>query len=207
MTPRLSRLDFKNGFQPKKNRISAVFSEKSGTLLQKQRLRLADYLAQHLEIFDIYGGPDSRVEDKAEVLSRSRYHLAIENSIHRGYWTEKLSDPILMDNFVFYGGDIGTVSIFEGSVSLINPFELEETYRSIATAVESEVWDHSAEYRANNRLSILDKHNFHHSLTNVIQSHPDGGPVLGRTVFARQHKKKPLRRVFDPIYRRIRAKK
>jgi hypothetical protein len=52
----------------------------------------------------IYGRGINPVPDKYEVLRKFRYHLALENCVQDDYWSEKLADPILALNKVFYYG-------------------------------------------------------------------------------------------------------
>jgi len=183
----ISRERFKSGFTPTRNTVTAIVSQKSGTLMQKQRLRLVDYLLSHLADFEVHGLSKEKVKDKAEVLMDSRYHLAIENSLHRGYWTEKLADPILMDNYVFYRGHPATQRRFPESVTSINPSEPEETYRIISEALSQGAWEISEHGRFQNRNLLLDGLSFHRSLAVFIREKRFPPRKFGSTIVPEHH--------------------
>ena len=54
--------------------------------------------------------------DKFQILANSTHHLAIENSTHNDYWTEKLSDSILALNYTFYAGAPNLADYFDDSI-------------------------------------------------------------------------------------------
>ena len=57
--------------------------------------------------------------NKYEILGRSKFHLAFENSLHPGYVTEKLFQSLLMGTFALYWG-ANDVSYDFGDVGYIN---------------------------------------------------------------------------------------
>ena len=146
------------------------------------------------------------MEDEADVLATSRYHLAVENSSHAGYWTEKLSDPILMDNVTFYGGHPSVSDYFSTqSVVLINPWNPEGTYRTISEALNQQIWESTAEARLRNRNLLLERYSFHRELERFLAEHrwePSGG---GSTLFPAQHPQSRIKKLADPFYRRWRS--
>lgn len=90
---------------PTEKKISIVVSNKILTKDQKQRQVVAHFLAEKLgDQINLKGRGYSMFKDKFEVLATSDIHVAMENSSHENYWTEKLADPILARNFVFYYG-------------------------------------------------------------------------------------------------------
>jgi hypothetical protein len=200
----LRREDFEKGFAPERDVITAIVSQKAKTTLQQQRLRLVDYLSTHLSQFEVYGLATERVDDKADVLGTSRYHLAIENSSHPGYWTEKLADPILMDNVTFYGGHSTAWDYFKGeSVVGIDPWNPEETYRTISEALNDRTWEASREARTANRRALLDTYSFHRVLSSFLST-KSGEPSRGKRIsIPAQHPKSRLKKFTDPIYRRL----
>jgi len=200
----LERKDFEKGFSPQRDVVTAIVSPKAKTTLQQQRLRLVDYLSTHLSQFEVYGLAAERVDDKADVLGTSRYHLAIENSSHPGYWTEKLADPILMDNVTFYGGHSTAWDYFKGeSVVGIDPWNPEETYRTISEALNDRTWEASREARTANRRALLDTYSFHRVLSSFLST-KSWEPSRGKRIsIPAQHPKSRLKKFTDPIYRRL----
>lgn len=165
----LSRENLVRQDPPSRDVLSVVVSAKARTPLQQQRIRFVDYLAKKMGNVEVWGENRRFAPDKADVLASSRYHLAIENSQHPGYWTEKLSDPILMSNFVFYQGDPVINKSFDvDAITEINCFDMEGSYRSISETIGSESWAFSAEAREKNRRVLLEDMSFHRVIDRVI---------------------------------------
>ena len=199
----LSREDFERGLAPRRATVTTIVSQKSKTPLQQQRLRLVDFLSSHLEHFEVFGLAAQRVRDKADVLVTSRYHLAVENSSHRDYWTEKLADPILMDNVVFYGGHPSIAKHFSSdSVVSIDPWNPEETYRTISDALEKNTWEAVAESRAKNRSVLLENLSFHRELSRFLWGRDWTAPRTSITSVPEQHPQSSIKKLFDPLYKR-----
>jgi hypothetical protein len=200
----LGRKDFERGFSPQRDVVTTIVSQKNQTPLQQQRLRLVDYLSVHLSQFEVYGLAAERVQDKADVLGTSRYHVAIENSSHPGYWTEKLSDPILMDNVVFYGGHPSVSNYFSReSVLLIDPWNPEKTYRAISEAREKKTWESTADARGTNRKALLERLSFHRELSRFLSQHEWEASRGVTTVIPGQHLQNRIKKLADPLYRRL----
>ena len=198
-----SRAELSEGFSPGVDKVAAIVSNKAHTPLQQQRLRLVDYLLGHLADFEAYGLEYLPVQDKSDVLAKYRYHLAVENSIHRGYWTEKLSDPVLLDNFLFYAGDPSLREKFVmSSIREIDPWDLEGTYSAIAKSLEAGVWATTREAMRFNRSLLLDRLSFHRQLEALATL------ITPKKFFGRgfnvppQHPRSLLKKLFDPLYRR-----
>lgn len=201
----LDRVALRNHNDPDLSGLSVIISTKARTPLQSQRLRLVDYLGTKLPQFEVFGVGLRPVADKAQVLSRYRYHLAIENSIHPGYWTEKLADPILMGNFVFYGGHAAFRNDLAGlGVSLVDPFDLDGTYRIISDAMESDGWARSAEGRRQNRDAILDRVSFHRKLESVVDEIVPDRPGRGTVLIPPHNPVGRWKSAVDPLYRILR---
>jgi len=97
--------------------LSIVTSDKADTPMQKQRLAFIQYLQKKRSLpLQIYGRGYLPIRDKFDVLSRSTHHIALENSSHKGNWTEKLSDSILTLNKTYYAGAPGINDYFSPEV-------------------------------------------------------------------------------------------
>lgn len=184
--------------------VTAIVSEKAKTPMQQQRLRLVDFLSRRLPQFEAYGGITAPIEDKSEVLRRSGYHVAIENSIHPGYWTEKLADPILMDNVTFYGGHANTWDFLDkASVLPVNPWDPEGTYRTISEALHEKVWESSSEARIANKRTLLEERSFHRALSKFLLENEWTTSCRQKASFRAQHPKSLLKKFSDPVYKKV----
>jgi len=191
---------------PVRDVLSVIVSSKARTPLQQQRLRFVDYLEKKMTHIDVWGEGRRFAADKADVLGASRYHLAIENSQHSGYWTEKLSDSILMSNFVFYQGDPDVGATFDTTaIEKIDCWDLDGSYRRISDIMAADAWTSSLEARENNRRALLEKHSFHRVLDRVIGHESFERVSPRRTVIPAQHPAPRWKRLIDPLYRIARA--
>lgn len=198
----LTRDQLLGGMNPVRDVVSVIVSSKARTPLQQQRLRFIDYLLKKMTHIDVWGEGRRFAADKADVLRASRYHLAIENSQHSGYWTEKLSDPILMSNFVFYQGDPDVQNTFNaGAIAQIDCFDMDGSYRLISQHLASNAWASSLEAREENRRALLDQHSFHRVLDKIVSAQGVETRSPRRTVVPAQHPNSRWKRVVDPVYR------
>jgi len=190
--------------QPAEDKLSVIMSTKARTPDQVQRIRLVEYLASKFSDLAIFGVGHNPVEDKAAVLTQFRYHLAVENSSHPGYWTEKLADPILTGCFTFYGGHRSYAEDFPGNgIQLIDPYQPEKVYRAISQAMETGAWEKAAEDRNRHKESVLSEHSFHRKISAIITSLP---PTHSRQSISRikaHHPESRWKKLVDPLYRQV----
>ena len=63
--------------------------------------RLREHFGDRL---DVFGRGINDFADKEEALAPYRYHISLENSSDKDYWTEKISDPLLTLTYPIYHG-------------------------------------------------------------------------------------------------------
>lgn len=189
---------------PKSESISVIVSTKARTPLQVARLRLVDYLSEHLDSFEVFGVGHFPVDDKAAVLSQHRYHLAVENSAHRGYWTEKLADPILMGCFVFYGGHSSISEVFsQEGLRLIDPLYPEQVYREMCIALDRGLWSASEEGIAENRQLVLNHAGLHSQVLAAIGTLDNAIEAERSLRIPAHHPVSKWKKIVDPLYQRL----
>ena len=100
--------------QEKKKLLSAIISTKGGLLGHRWRQEVAYELKRILQDdVDIYGFGHNPLPDKAFGLDQYKYSLVIENTQHKNYWTEKLSDAFLARTIPIYSGCPNITDFFE----------------------------------------------------------------------------------------------
>ncbi len=97
-------LNFK---MPEKTKVmSLIISDKTITHAQRQRLRFAEKAARWFgDDLDWFGSGVNPIRIKRDGLDEYHYHLALENRIQRGVFTEKFLDPLLAWSVPLYWGD------------------------------------------------------------------------------------------------------
>ncbi|WP_114008187.1 hypothetical protein [Cohaesibacter intestini] len=114
--------------------LTAICSTKSQTKNQVRRLRFLRLLKVALgERLTIFGRGFQPLEDKAEVIENSRYHLALENNLLPHGWTEKTADTLLGGAFLIHGGSPAIADDFDKDgllwIDLTRPRESVERIR------------------------------------------------------------------------------
>ena len=106
--------------------LTAITSNKKSTPMQRRRISFLHHLKDEMgDDLQVFGRGVSEISDKWEVLAQSTHHIALENSKHLDYWSEKLSDSIFSRNFTYYSGAPNIYEYFSPksilSIDLDNP--------------------------------------------------------------------------------------
>ena len=135
--------------------FSCVVSELAAFSGHKARLEFVYALDKIVEEgLDIYGRPSHGkffallnnykgfLKDKYEGLWEYAYHFACENTFEKGYFTEKLIDPIISETLCFYDGcpDIERYVDPRAFVK-INVNHIEYSIETIVKAISDNSWD------------------------------------------------------------------
>lgn len=93
-------------FPLKNNRISVIVSNKSFMPGHQARLIFLNKLMTYpiAKYIDIYGGGFNPIPDKWDVIAPYKFHLVLENSVKKDYWSEKLADAFLGFSLPIYYG-------------------------------------------------------------------------------------------------------
>lgn len=151
--------------------ISAVCSAKAMKHTQHwQRCSLVRYLAGAIQDFDWFGYGVKFIDRKCDGLDAYKYHVAMENIILPGHWTEKISDALLCECLPFYAGDPDVGKVLPPAsfipIPLDNPREAERIIR--AAIADNEYEKRLPAIREAKRL-ILEKYNTFQQIVSVIR--------------------------------------
>lgn len=169
--PKLSFTEISGLALPQDPILTAVISDKTATRMHRKRLDLVHFLQKRIKNFVVYGRGHELIPDKIDALSTGRFHLAIENSSHQDYFTEKLTDPLLVGNFLFYGGHRSTVKLFSrGGIAFVDPESPRRTLWEIQRHLDTEASDQEVSSRLRNRDLVLKQFNLHVQVANVLSN-------------------------------------
>lgn len=151
--------------------ISAVCSAKAMKHTQHwQRCNLVRHLAKSISDFDWFGYGVKFIDRKCDGLDAYKYHVAMENVILPGHWTEKISDALLCECLPFYAGDpdVGKVLPSESfiPIPLDDPREAE---RIIRTAIADNEYEKRLPAIREAKRLILEKYNTFQQIVSVIR--------------------------------------
>ena len=158
---------------PKEKFLSVITSNKIHTPMQKTRLEFIEFLVARQKIpIEVFGMGFKCIGDKFEILSKSSHHLALENSLHGGYWTEKLADSILSLNRTYYAGDPSIQEYFPEDVVL--PIDLSN-FENAASKIEKDFLN--IEYNRSNiedaRFTLINENSFESIVLRIIKSYKE----------------------------------
>lgn len=159
--PVLRFADFEKGNPPKSKLCSVVCSNKAVTRGHRQRLAFVQRLQEEFgDQIDVYGRGFREISDKDEALADYRFHIALENSVHPDYWTEKLADPLLRGCFPIYSGCQNLEDYFPaGSYVRIDLNKPDQAIAIITDVLQGELDQSSANQRQEAKRRVLYEHN------------------------------------------------
>ncbi len=112
--------------------MSMIVSDKTGTPMQRARLKLAKVLSEHYPgLVDIYGRGHNPIKDKAEALDPYLFSIGIENSMISNYMTEKLTDCFVTATVPLYSGCLNLEMYYGGGVIPIDIWDTEGVIKQI----------------------------------------------------------------------------
>jgi len=122
----------------KRGLLSAICSRKTTLPGHRRRLAFLEKLHSHLE-FDFFGRGFREIPGKWEGLAPYHYSIAMENSVHPNYWTEKIADCFLTETVPVYFGCPNIAAFFPSeSYILIDPASPREVAEKLRTTLSPE---------------------------------------------------------------------
>lgn len=151
----------------KRNAISAVLSRKSQTPLHRARVAFAEELqAAFPGAVEIFGSGFNPIDDKADAITPFRFHLAVENTRHACYWSEKFADALLGWSLPVYDGCTQMAELFpQGSFVPVNVNDVQPTLRSIGALLDAQERAVNLDSLREARATLL----YEHSLPAVLR--------------------------------------
>ena len=163
--------------------VSVIMSLKSITPLQKRRVKFIHELKNLVPELQIFGRHSRPISDKLDGLLPYRFHLALENSIHPHYWTEKLADPLLCLAKVFYVGDPLAVTDFDDKCIVpLDIYDASSSARIIHDHLNRGVSEAEMSSLVQARRKIIFEKNMHRIVEEYLQILREGErPVANMT--------------------------
>ena len=148
-------------FNKKSILLSAICSTKSYTEDHKIRLRFIEKLSTDLkEDFLWVGNGKSKIDDKFEITSQSKYQLVIENKIMHDVFSEKIYDAFLGESFPIYAGAPNIGKYFnDRSILSINLRDYSKSLDAIKQRISKNLTNIELESLKQNKNIVLDELN------------------------------------------------
>lgn len=194
---------------PKKTKVlSTVCSTKRMShTVHSARLNFVMELQNRLPELDVFGRGIHPISDKAEGMRDYKYHIAIENHIEPGHWTEKLADCFLAGCLPFYFGDPNYAKVFpEKFVIPIDIFDMDSAVSTIRNAINEDAYAARQSALMEARQIVLEEYNTlgwvaRFALENFkpVSSFSDDR-IYSRHAFRRHH---PVKALSDLVFRAV----
>ena len=154
-------------FPEKTKLISVITSNKAFTQGHQDRIDFVEKLKAHYgDNLDVFGRGINGFEDKWDVLAPYKYHISIENSASKFYWTEKISDCYLTGTFPIYFGCKNLKDYFpENAYKEIDIYNFEEAVAIIDGVINNETFEKSQDALEYCKKMVLDDYNFINQIT------------------------------------------
>jgi glycosyl transferase family 10 (putative fucosyltransferase) len=168
--------DFRNARPEKTRDLSVVCSAKAFSDGHGLRLSFVEQLKEHFgDRLDWFGRGVCPVEDKWDALAPYRFHISLENTAERDYWTEKLADAYLGWAFPFYWGCTNIGEYFEAEAfRTIDPADPQRSIEVIETVIAEGMTAERVDAVERARRLVLDQYNFFPAVVSFLTHCADG---------------------------------
>jgi hypothetical protein len=158
------------------------------------------------ESFDVFGRGIRPVSDKAQAMDGFGYHIAIENHIEAGHWTEKIADCFLAYCIPFYFGPPDITDYFpKEAIVPIDIFDIEGSARIIRREIKPGSYARRLPAIIEARKKVLSEYNLMHQIARLVRERhdPERPAISGELIYGRHRfrKKRPLAAFFDVAQR------
>ncbi|MCX6786450.1 MAG: glycosyltransferase family 10 [Candidatus Kaiserbacteria bacterium] len=150
--------------------ISIIASANASTKGHCERVAFVAALKEHFkERLDIFGAGVNHINDKWDGIAPYRYHIVIENSVEKDYWTEKLSDAFLAGAYPIYFGCPNIHAYFpEQTLTTIDIRKPAEAIVIIERVLRQDCYTTSQEALVAAKQLILNDYQFFPALHQII---------------------------------------
>ena len=169
-------------FPAKTDDISVICSNKAMIGGHRRRLRFVEQLLE-LSPMPRFGRGFRDLPDKWEGLAPFRYSIAVENSRHDHYWTEKIADCFLAGTVPIYWGAPNIRDYFpEEAMILIDTLDPVEVARIIKTEATPEAYQRRLPALREAKRRVLEEYNLFEVAYQMAKAGQTGGPAVPITL-------------------------
>lgn len=162
---------YKNPAPKKTKLIGAVCSSKAMKHTQHwQRCRLIKHLSSTIPGFDWFGYGVKYLVKKCDAMDEYKYHVAVENIILPGHWTEKIWDALVCECLPFYAGDPEITKVLPKECFIPIPIDNpEEAERIIKDAIANNEYEKRLPAILEAKKILLGKYNTFAQVISIIE--------------------------------------
>ena len=161
------------GIPDKHDRISIVTSTNRAFPGHESRLRFIEslMLSPLADRIDLFGGGHRPIHDKIDAMLPYKYHVCLENSVLRNYWTEKIADSYLGFALPIYYGCPNIADYFpRNSFLAIDIRDHAKAIRLISKAIANDMYLQRRSDLMVARARVLDDYNIFNLLSRIAST-------------------------------------
>ena len=162
---------------PQKTKLlSVVSSTKAFTKGHVDRIRFVERLKEYYgDKIDIFGRGYNGFEDKYDVIAPYKYHITIENTRAKYYWTEKLADSFIGESFPIYYGCTNVDEYFpQEAYCTIDIHDFEGSVKKIDELLANDAYEKAKPLLKECKDKVLDEYNLFNYLAGIMDGmNPD----------------------------------
>ena len=156
--------------------ISVISSNKAFTSGHLKRIRFVERLKEYYgDKIDVFGRGYNDFVDKLDVIQPYKYHIVIENTSEKYYWTEKLADCYIGESFPIYYGCTNISDYFpKESYKAIDINDFEGSVKIIDELIASDCYENTKSLLGTCKDLVLDDYNMFNYLARCLDNlNPD----------------------------------
>jgi hypothetical protein len=146
----------------KLNKISIILSNKVISEGHKKRIKFVKKISSLpiSKYIDIYGHGSKPISDKWDAIAPYKYHLVLENSVQKDYWSEKLADTFLGFSFPIYYGCPNIYDYFsKDSLNVIDIDNIDQAVKILQNMIDGNTYNNSMQAIEISRNQVLNQYN------------------------------------------------
>lgn len=187
--------------------LSAIISSLTSLPRHKERYAFINKLKGHYkDKIDWFSkGESTFITDKWEGLRPYKYSIAIENSVYKNYFTEKISDCFLSFCMPFYSGCPNINEFFDDrSFITIFPQNFMESIEIIDDAINNDLYNKNLKFITESRRLVLEKYHLIAALSELLSTVERNEKVHERTIYPQTFfNKGPIEKIVRSSFRRF----
>lgn len=175
--------DFKD--TEKQIELSVICSNKKNTENHRLRIEFLKILKNHFkDNLQWFGNGFNEIENKFEVISKSKYHIVLENDSKYNLISEKLYDAYLGLSFPIYYGAPNINKYFDkDSFKAININDINGSIATIENTIKNNLFENNLNLLHLEKEKVLNDYNLYNRICKIIDNSLDksiSGDVINK---------------------------
>ncbi len=180
----------------KKKLISIATSNKTYTKGHRNRIECAMKIKRYFGSYvDLFGRGFKDFDDKWDIVSPYRFHISIENSVEKNYFSEKIVDPILAYTLPLYYGCPNISNFFDlpEYLQILDLNSFDTVKKKIKYIIENDdIYENNLQFLTESRIKILEKYNFFPMLCAIMDQITTSLPCNNEVLYSKVKSSKIL---------------